>query len=237
MSNNNQLTIAGDIRRIHLVITRALDVAIEHTSLFTETKSQDIFSLGFINYLQSLLSLLHSHHLVEDERIFPYLKDKLADAPFKLMEAQHQEMLLVLDEIELQLTLIEKNKLCSPKTLIAFNQQLVRLRETWHPHLQTEEEYINDTQLGTIIDPEEQKKQSEAFAHYAASHIDADYLVVPFILYNLLPEDRAIMSQVFPPVVTQQLIPIDWRSQWESMLPFFVEGIESQMATSPTLRN
>ena len=231
MSNNNQLTIAGDIRRIHLVITRALGVAIEHTSLFTETKSRDLFSPGFINYVQSLLSLLHSHHVVEDERIFPYLQTKLTDAPFELMEAQHQEMLPVLDEVEQQLISIEKNNLCSPKALIAFNQQLVKLRQIWHTHMQTEEEYINDTRLSTIIDSKEQQEQSAAFAQYGGSHIVADYLVMPFILYNLQPEDRAMMSQVFPPVVIQQLIPIDWRSQWESMSPFFVEGIESQAIT------
>ena len=236
MSNSNQPTIAGDIRRIHLAITRALDVAIEHTSMFAETKSQDIFSLGFINYVQSLLSLLHSHHLVEDEQIFPYLKTKLVNAPFELMEAQHQEMLPVLDEVEKQLASIEKNKLCSPKALIEFNQQLVLLREIWHPHIQTEEEYINDTQLDTIVDPQEQSKQSEAFAHYAGSHIVADYLVMPFILYNLEPEDRAAISQIFPPVVIQQLIPIDWRSQWESMSPFFVEEIESPRVTSSEKR-
>ena len=232
MSKNNQLTIAGDIRRIHLVITRALDVAIEHTSLFAETTSRDLFSQGFINYAQSLLSLLHSHHLVEDEQIFPYLQTKLTDAPFALMEAQHQEMLPVLDEVEKQLASIAKDKLRSPKALIAFNQQLVKLREIWHPHMQTEEEYINDTRLSTIINLKEQKEQSEAFAQYGGSHIVADYLVMPFILYNLEPEDRAVMSQIFPPVVLQQLIPIDWRSQWESMLPFFVEGIESQTVAS-----
>lgn len=232
MSENNQLTIAGDIRRIHLVITRALDVAVEHTSMFAEIKNHDLFSPGFINYVQSLLSLLHSHHLVEDEQIFPYLQTKLSDAPFELMEAQHQEMLPVLDEVERQLALIEKNRLCSPKALIAFNQQLVKLREIWHPHMQTEEEYINDTRLSNIIDLEEQKEQAEAFARFGASHIVADYLVMPFILYNLESEDRAMMSQAFPPVVTQQLIPLDWRSQWESMLPFFVEGIESPTVTS-----
>ncbi len=33
------------------------------------------------------------------------------------------------------------------------------------------------------------------------------------------------MSQVFPPIVTQQLVPIDWRDKWEPMLPFLMADL------------
>lgn len=222
---NHTPTIAGDIRRIHLVITRALDVAIEHTSLFADHQNSDLFSDGFINYVESFISLLHSHHLVEDEQIFPYLQTKLPNAPFEIMETQHQEMLPILHKIQEQLASIKKRKLRSLELLIAFNQQLIKMRQLWHPHFEIEEEFINDDLLKTVIDPDEQIRLSHAFAEYGGQHIVADYLVMPFILYNLAPEERAVMSQVFPPVVTEQLIPVDWRLQWESMLPFLHEEV------------
>ncbi len=144
MSELHRPSIAGDLRRIHLAITRALDIAIEHSSVV------DSVSTGFINYVESWLSLLHSHHLVEDELIFPYLKEKITDVPFDLMEAQHQEMLPVLDEIEARLTAIKQRQIQAVRLLPELNRQLIKLRDIWQPHFQTEEEYITEAKLSSI---------------------------------------------------------------------------------------
>ncbi len=53
-------------------------------------------------------------------------------------------------------------------------------------------------------------------------HSGPDYLVVPFLLYNLSPEDRATMSAEMPPVVTQQLVPVVWKEKWQPMSPFLL---------------
>jgi hemerythrin-like domain-containing protein len=213
MSEIDRPSIAGDLSRIHLVITRALDIAIEHSSVTNSV------STGFINYVESFLSLLHSHHLVEDELIFPYLQAKMTDVPFDRMEAQHQEMLPMLDEIETKLTAVKSQESQIDRILPELNQTLIKLRDLWQLHFQTEEEYITEANLSNI-DLTEQLDRSLEFAEYSRQHINPDYLVVPFILYNLTPEDRAVMSQVFPPIVTEQLVPIDWRNKWEPMLPF-----------------
>jgi hypothetical protein len=54
-------------------------------------------------------------------------------------------------------------------------------------------------------------------------HTGPAYLVMPFVLYNLSPEDRAITSQGFPEMVTKQLVPIDWKDKWVSMQPFLLK--------------
>jgi hemerythrin-like domain-containing protein len=213
MSEPDKPSIAGDLSRIHIVITRALDIAIEHSSVTNSV------STGFINYVESFLSLLHSHHLVEDELIFPYLKAKMTDVPFDLMEAQHQKLLPFLDRLEAQLTALKSQEGQVAIILPELNQTLTQLKDLWQLHFQTEEEYINETSLSNI-DLTEQLDRSLEFAEYSRQHINPDYLVVPFILYNLTPEDRAVMSQVFPPIVTEQLVPVDWRNKWEPMLPF-----------------
>ena len=41
-----------------------------------------------------------------------------------------------------------------------------------------------------------------------------DPVVVPFILYDLPAEDRAIMAPHMPPVVTQELVPVVWKEHW-----------------------
>jgi hypothetical protein len=47
--------------------------------------------------------------------------------------------------------------------------------------------------------------------------------VVPFLLYNLPPEERAIFSQGMPPVVTQELVPVVWKEKWSPMKPFLLD--------------
>jgi hypothetical protein len=50
-----------------------------------------------------------------------------------------------------------------------------------------------------------------------------DPVLVPFILYNLSAEDRAIMAQQMPPAVSQELVPIVWKEQWAPMVPFLLD--------------
>jgi hypothetical protein len=50
-----------------------------------------------------------------------------------------------------------------------------------------------------------------------------DPVVMPFILHNLSPEDRAVMAGQMPPVVSQELVPVVWREQWAPMKPFLLD--------------
>jgi hypothetical protein len=54
-------------------------------------------------------------------------------------------------------------------------------------------------------------------------HLHAPAVEMPFVLFNLEPEDRAAMAGMLPPVVTQQLVPVAWRAQWAPMQPFLLE--------------
>jgi hypothetical protein len=46
---------------------------------------------------------------------------------------------------------------------------------------------------------------------------------MPFVLYNLPAEERAILAQKMPPIVTQQLLPVDWKEKWAPMQPFLLD--------------
>lgn len=46
---------------------------------------------GFTMYVKCLSSMLHAHHLTEDELTFPYFQRLLPDASFETLSAQHQE--------------------------------------------------------------------------------------------------------------------------------------------------
>jgi hypothetical protein len=61
------------------------------------------------------------------------------------------------------------------------------------------------------------------YGEFFQEHTGPAYLVFPFALYNLSPEDRAILAQGFPEMVTKQLVPIDWKDKWTSMQPFLLK--------------
>ncbi len=50
-----------------------------------------------------------------------------------------------------------------------------------------------------------------------------EYLVIPFVLYNLTGQDRTMIEQVMPPLVTQQLVPGAWKEKWAPMKPFLFD--------------
>jgi len=81
----------------HWIITRGLAVCMENAGRGNPTLEDN--RSGFSDYVHSLASLLHAHHLAEDELIFPYLKTVLPEGPFdklssdhKLMEPMHEEL-------------------------------------------------------------------------------------------------------------------------------------------------
>jgi hypothetical protein len=48
-------------------------------------------------------------------------------------------------------------------------------------------------------------------------------LALPFLFYNLAGADREAFIMVFPWIVTQVLVPIIWRGNWQPMSAFLLE--------------
>jgi hypothetical protein len=42
------------------------------------------------------------------------------------------------------------------------------------------------------------------------------------MLYNLPPEDRKVFSRDIPVEIVQDLVPMAWKAQWESMIPYLL---------------
>ncbi|MDR3575006.1 MAG: hypothetical protein P4L50_14190 [Anaerolineaceae bacterium] len=91
------------------------------------------------------------------------------------------------------------------------NRQFGKLQKMWHPHIHIEETDFNKDKINQAFSHEEQARMNSEFAEHSAKHSSPDYLVLPFMLYNLPPDDRAAMERELPPIVTEQLIPIAWK--------------------------
>ena len=108
--------------------------------------------------------------------------------------------------------------------LTDLNRALTKMSDLWHPHIQTEEGHFGVEVGAELFSIEEHIEMGQAFAKHSQEHATApDYLMVPFMLFNLSAEERAIMAQAFPPIITQELVPVAWKEKWAPMAPFLLD--------------
>lgn len=222
MNNTLNNNVSQDLIRIHFVITRAIEISIEKCQIFKNRgKVDETLKEGFINYLNSLVNLFHSHHLVEDDLIFPYFKEKELNAPYETMASQHHNLLPLLDTLENCIKNLNSNS-SNQKNIDNLLENLEQIQKAWIPHYQLEEEYLNNLKISNLISDEEQQKLCLEFGKYAGKHINPDYLVIPFILYNLPMKERESMAEVISSDILHKLVEHEWKEKWKSMSPFFL---------------
>ena len=217
MTEERKPDLAGDLLRIHRVVTRGLNVSLENGKSYQEAGFPDTSRReGFYNYVKALMTVLHSHHSGEDVIAFPLIWVKIPTAPVDQFCADHEKMKVHLDEIERLMT-------DSEPSLDLLVEQLEKLNAIWGGHIHLEETVFSAQNMRSIFQPYQQADLTQKFSQHSMQMVgDRDALVIPFILYNLAPEDRAIFSQTLPPVVTQQLVPMAWKERWSTMKPFLL---------------
>jgi len=223
MSNENRPNIGEDYIRFHKVMTRGLAVSLQNIDEFSnrgalETQNRE----SFLKYVQSFSSVLDGHHLVEDEKIFPYFMDKLPEVPYERLISEHKIFKSGLQEINTGLGNLRagNDELESLKLL---KSGLGKIDQIWHPHIQIEDTQLYGRVRSLKIDSEEMIRIQKEYLEFFQEHTGPEYLVGPFVLYNLSPEDRAIAANGLPEIVTKQLVPIEWKDKWAPMQPFLLE--------------
>jgi hemerythrin-like domain-containing protein len=223
MSNENQPDIGEDYVRFHKVMTRGLSVSLQNINKFLQIgKLEKLNREGFIKYVQSFSSVLHGHHQAEDEKIFPYFKDKLPEVPYERLTSEHVIFNDGLQEIKTGIEHLnsENDELDALKLL---KSGLEKIDQIWHPHIQIENTQLYERVRSLNIDLEEMIILQKEDKKFFQEHTGPAYLVMPFVLYNLSPEDRVILTQGSPKIVEKQLLSIDWKDKWTPMEPFLLK--------------
>jgi hemerythrin-like domain-containing protein len=219
---NSKPSLAQDLLRIHRVITRGLDISITRGEVFIHEGFPDATVLkGYTDYVQSLVTVLDAHHTTEDELAFPFFKEKIPDAPYSQLALEHEEMDQILVKSREILKGLDGEKGAQMLNLLV--GLLRRLSAIWHRHIGVEEIHFDEAAINRIMEPEEQGRMSGMMAKHSMDMSTQPFLTVPFILYNLVPDDRAVLAGNMPPVIITQLVPVDWKVQWTPMKPFLLE--------------
>jgi hypothetical protein len=209
--------------RVHRVITRGIKKSIEHCEEFARTGPPNAaIREGFLIYLRAMAGVLDAHHLGEDEVTFPYFREKMHDAPYEKLMADHRTIVGVLERLERAASAVAESA-GSSESLHSLHGVLGTLWSLWHPHIAIEETHWSPEAMAALMSEDENRELGQRIGENSQKHLHAPPVEIPFILYNLAPEDRETMAKAMPPVVTQQLVPLAWRAQWAPMKPFLLE--------------
>jgi len=223
MSNENRPNIGEDYIRFHRVMTRGLAVSLQNINEFLKIGAVEaLYRDGFLKYVQSFSSVSHGHHLVEDEKIFLYFRDKLPEVPYERLISEHNILKGGLQEINTGLNNLKAGN-DELKSLKLLKSGFDKIDQIWYPHIEIENTQLYGRVGSLKIDPEEMIRLQKELVEFFQEHTGPEYLVGPFVLYNLSPGDRAIAAQGLPDIVTEQLIPMEWKDKWAPMQPFLLE--------------
>jgi hemerythrin-like domain-containing protein len=221
MFDTDTPNIGKDLMYIHTVITRGLYVALGYSqSSALSLHTNEAKRRGFITYMKSLISVMNGHHQLEDQIMYPYLKYRMPEVPFDMLKSQHQDMMNGLDNVVK--TIEEQTSWSFGDSLGVLNRELNDIKKIWHSHIQVEEKYFTDDRINAVIGYREQKMLSKIFNEYIREYSGPDYMVVPFIIYNLPPEERAVFSKKIPPALAQQVTSDGWKEKWMPMSTFML---------------
>ena len=223
MSNENQPNIGEDYIRFHKVMSRGLVVSLQNINEFLQRGAvEKLKREGFLKYVHSFSSVLHGHHQAEDEKIFPYFKDNLPEVPYERLTTEHKIFNEGLQEINTGINHLksENEELDSLKLL---KSGLDKIDKIWHPHIQIENTQLYERIRSLNIDLEEMIRLQREDKKFFQEHTGPAYLVMPFVLYNLSPEDREILTHGSQETVTKQLLFTDWKDKWTPMQPFLLK--------------
>ncbi|MCE5214966.1 MAG: hypothetical protein LLF83_09645 [Methanobacterium sp.] len=223
-------SLATDLNCTHSIITRALDVAIEHCNKSLNSgELEESTKKGFIDYVQCFHTVITTHHHLETQMVFPYFKDKISELPVDKLNLEHGKIGKFLFEIDNVIIPDLKSAMLNKSSLKQLYKSLIGLDEIWHPHIKLEEKYFTIEKMDNSIDKDEMINLIEIYRKFSMEHNTPDYLVIPFQFYNLPPSKREIWAQELPDIINQKFIQIEWKNKWLPMVNFFYPDVNNEI--------
>jgi len=208
---------------VHHAISRGLDTGIQYAQSYArEGYPNPATGAGLALYLRALVGVLHIHHSAEDEIAFPFLRQKQPNLPFDALIAEHEQMEALLEELAPILDKLH-GEAGEETALGAAHRALARLAEIWPGHIDIEEKGVSVKKLEAMVGAEALAGWLAQMGQHRPEGAAPDPVVLPFILYNLPAEERAIMAAQMPPAVSQELVPGVWSEHWAPMKPFLLD--------------
>ena len=211
---NQTHPINDGLLMIHKIISRGLKNAIKKCHDFENSDTVTPVAIqGFSQYLTALKNIVHSHHLGEDDVVFPFFRSKL-EAPFDLLAEDHKQISKILEELDRIVPQLTSEKIGQVASL------LEKMDILWEPHCRIEEQWFSVEKLESLAEKPDEEKLAEEVSKHGLKHAGPGYLALPFVLYTLDSEERKAVNSDLPWMVKRVLLPVVWKKRWKAMEPF-----------------
>ena len=211
--------VGGDLVRVHRAITRALSITHSQGDAYAAQGLPEAQTWkGYLSYARCTVTLLHGHHVTEDEAMFPYFRARFPNAPYDTLTAQHQEMVRILHEIAPALKNLQSAEPLS--ALRAFTPGVKQIAELWETHAGLEQAHFGPEAIDAAYTMRERERAGLAIMARGAPHQWPPMLMIPFTFYNMPPSDRAIMERAIP-VIMPLMLSLS-RPWWKIMAPLLI---------------
>jgi hemerythrin-like domain-containing protein len=208
-----------DLARIHRIITNSLEALTRLTgSISPQSLADNKYRSGFVDYLTSMSTFVHGHHMNEDDLFFPKMKAGVPNAPYDALSEHHEQMKTHLTELDGTMIPSLRGQSYVADTIKSLGEWAEEMLQLWTAHRDLEEVSFSAEKMNEGLDLEEQHQLTKEIQANGRSHSKPFGKIVPFLLFNLPPEER---PGLLPWVVARILVPIVWRFSWQSMTPFF----------------
>ncbi len=181
--------------------------------------SDDTLKMGYLDYIFALSLMFESHHKTEDVIGFAYFREALSDTYFEWLFEDHDLITGFLNELAPIHHSLRRNESVY-RDLISLKVVLMKIEDRWSQHIGLEEEeFVN---LIDGISTQEEKSQLIAkFLDFNRGYLIPNPNALPFMFYNLQPEDRSLVTKMHPKDWFIHLHSPEWAENWQAMKPFY----------------
>jgi len=199
---------------IHKIITRGVSTSLRKCEEYLGKPGIQSENLsGFSLYVSTLILVMQSHHLSEDEIAFPFFQNYIS-GPYDRLKDDHHQISGVLEKLGKSLSEINKGNTSD------LRNTLIELENLWASHFKMEEENFSSEKINSAISLQEQESVIEKLSKHGRQNSGPAPLVLPFVIYNLEGAERVEFSGRLPWIIRKILVPIIWKKKWEAMKPF-----------------
>ncbi len=200
MSRDPHRTLVTHNRAAHRAIDRMFDrlaqVAREGSA------PRGILDLG----IEAGATMLAAHHDYEEDLLLPLLRSKGAEGPWDQIHDEHGSLTSALEQLK-------HARGGRAEMLQAIHDDVV-------PHMAGEEAVLTEGFWRELLSEEEARAFGKQVAAHSRAHLVPAARMLPLVLYNLDPDERAEFTEPMPGFVVRGLVPYAFRASWRMLRPF-----------------
>ncbi len=151
-------------------------------------------------------TMLMAHHDYEEDLLLPLLRARGASGPWEQIEHEHEALGAALESLRVA-------RGGRAELLEALHRDVV-------PHMEAEEEVLTEAFWRELLSVEEARAFGKEIAVHSRAHLTPAARMLPLVLYNLDPEERAAFTEPMPSFVVRGLVPYMFRASWRPLRPF-----------------